>query len=69
MRKIFAITTLFFFSLFLKNENAICKTNCKINSECPNHSSVKTPVFSSDANTDIQLSNEPKQYDGFFFKI
>ena len=67
MRKIFVITMLLLFSLFLKNEKAICKATCKTNTECSNHSRAKDTLLNS--NDDIQLSDEIKQYDGLFFKI
>ncbi|MEO7292071.1 MAG: hypothetical protein ABIW34_03145 [Ginsengibacter sp.] len=68
MRKIFVITMLLFFSLFLKNEKAICKTNCKINAESSCNKKVNNAVLNTDNNTD-EIANQPKQYDGFFFKI
>lgn len=64
MKKIIVFTTLCFFSLLLKNEKANCKSNCE--SSCK--TAVKHSSFNIDANTNAGY-NEPKQYDGFFFKI
>ena len=72
MRKIFAITALCFFSLFLKNEKAICKSNCKTTTESSSSKCDKTvdhSTLNAEANADASHRNEAKQYDGFFFKI
>ena len=72
MRKIFAITTLCFFSLFLKNEKAICKSNCKTTSESSCDKCDKTvdrSTLNAEANADALHPNEAKPYDGFFFRI
>lgn len=71
MRKIFAITLLCFFSLFLKNEKAICKANCKTTSESSCNKCDKTEdhsTLNAEANVDAHRT-DAKQYDGFFFKI
>ena len=62
MRKIIVFTTICFLSLLLKNENGICKSKCDV-SCCK-----KTQVHSANTNTNA-IANEPKQFDGFFFKI
>ena len=72
MRKIIAITMLCFFSLFIKNEKAICKSNCKTNikSSCSKcDKTVAQPTLNAEANADASHHDEAKQYDGFFFKI
>ena len=69
MRKIFVITTLLFFSLFLKNESAICKSSCKTNAECKNHSVATKALLNFNDDGDVQFSGQIKQYDGFFFTI
>lgn len=61
MRKIIALIMICFFSLVIKSEKAISKTNCKM---CCN-SSIKKTSLSAESNNE----NEPIQYDGFFFKI
>ena len=71
MRKIIAFTTLCFFSLFLKNERAICKSNCQLPCKeaikhSTNNGAVKQPSY-TELNTDSDKGLKP--YDGFFFKI
>lgn len=68
MRKIIAITTLSFLSLFLKNEKAICKSSCQSTSKSSCNTTVTHPEINADANTDTP-DNRLKQYHGFFFKI
>ena len=63
MKKIIAFAILSLFSL-LKNEKANCKSNCELSCK----TAVKHTSINIDANTDSHY-NEPKQYDGFFFKI
>ena len=69
MRKLIAFTTLCFFSLLLKNESAVCKSNCQLScKEAIKHSvdkTIKQPYTELNNDTDRGL----KQYDGFFFKI
>ena len=62
MREIIAFTTICFLSLMLKNENGNCKSKCDV-SCCK-----KIQIHSANINTDA-IANEPKQFDGFFFKI
>ncbi len=64
MKKIFAITIFCIFSLLLKNENANCKSTCNY----PCNTIVKQSFFNPDMDIDT-ANKEPKQYDGFFFKI
>ena len=63
MRKIIAFTILCFFSLLIKNEKAISKSLCQSHCEA----ATKQPLYDSGVYTGND--NEPKQYDGFFFKI
>ncbi|MDB5199415.1 MAG: hypothetical protein JWO92_1378 [Chitinophagaceae bacterium] len=63
MKKLIAFTLLCFFSLLLKNEKAICKSNCQV--------SFKT-IIQHPLNNNMDsdgIDDELKQYDGFFFKI
>lgn len=70
MRKIIAITTLSFFSLFLKNEKAICKSSCQSTSKSSCNTTVTHPEINADTNTNTDAPhNGLKQYYGFFFKI
>ena len=70
MRKIIAFTTLCIFSLLLKNESAVCKSNCQLScQEAIKHSInkiLKQPSY-TELNTDSDKGLKP--YDGFFFKI
>ena len=72
MRKIIAFTTLCFFSLFLKNEKAICKSNCQLPcKEAIKHSTNKGGTLKQPSYTELNTDSDKglKQYDGFFFKI
>ena len=71
MRKLIAFTLLCFFSLLLKNEKAICKSNCRLScKEVIKHSSYKE-VIKHPSYRDLSgdADKELKQYDGFFLKL
>ena len=64
MRKIIAFTTLCIFSLLLKNESEVFKSNCQLScKEAMKHSTNKGAELNTDSDKGL------KPYDGFFFKI
>ena len=70
MRKLIAFTTLGIFSLLLKNESAVCKSNCQLScKEAVRHSINK--ILKQPSYTELNNDTDKglKQYDGFFFKI
>ena len=66
MRKLLAIATLCIFSLLLKNEPAISKSNCQVSCKTI---PKKTVEHSRSKDTHAEAANGLKPYDGFFFKI
>ena len=67
MRKLIAFSMVFFFSLLLKNEKAICKSNCQ--ATVKNKISQKLLNTSSGADAPAEAANTLKPYDGFFLKL
>jgi hypothetical protein len=64
MRKIIAVTFFCFFSIFFKNEKAICKSFCNTACKMKGKQLLYDGGVYKDGN-----DNSPKQFDGFFFKI
>jgi hypothetical protein len=63
MRKLFAIMIICFSFVLIKNEKASSKGSCKLSCNTL-LKETSLPAAADDAPAD-----EPKEYDGFFFKI